>query len=188
MAIRTKKLIVLLLLFVFVVAAIFGIIYSTKQLYKTAYPKKYSQSIEKYAKEFDIDEDILYAIIKTESDFKPDVTSNVGARGLTQVMNDTFDWIKNKLGDSETVYDDMYNAEDNIRYGAFLIGYLYEEFGSYETAAAAYHAGRTATGKWLKKSESSSNGVTLNTIPVNDTRHYVNKVMKSFNMYKKLYK
>ncbi|MFZ2539458.1 MAG: lytic transglycosylase domain-containing protein [Oscillospiraceae bacterium] len=188
MAIRTKKLGVLLLLIILIIAAIFGIKYSADKLYKTAYPKKYSQSIEKYAKEFNIDEDILYAIIKTESDFNPDVTSNVGARGLTQIMNDTFDWIKTKLDDSDTVYDDMYESEDNIRYGAFLISYLYHEFDSYETAVAAYHAGRTATGKWLKNKEYSSNGVTLDTIPVNDTRHYVNKVMKSFNMYKKLYK
>ncbi|MEG0692406.1 MAG: lytic transglycosylase domain-containing protein [Oscillospiraceae bacterium] len=187
MAIRTKKLVVLLLLIILIIAALFGIKYTANKLYKSAYPKKYSGSVIKYSAEYNIDEDILYAIIKTESDFKPDVTSNVGARGLTQIMEDTFNWIKTKLKDENTVYDDMYQADDNIRYGAFLIGYLYDEFKSYETAAAAYHAGRTATGKWLKNAEYSSDGITLDTIPIKDTQHYVNKVMKSFQMYKKIY-
>lgn len=187
MVIRAKKLVVILLLIVLIVAAIFGIQYTADRLYKAAYPQKYAEVVQEYASEFRIDEDILYAIIKTESDFEPDVTSNVGARGLTQVMEDTFHWIKSKLKDNDSVYDDMYNAEKNIRYGAFLIGYLYEEFQSYETAVAAYHAGRTATGKWLKDTDYSSDGVTLDKIPISDTAHYVSKVMDSYRMYQNLY-
>ena len=184
---RTKKLSILLLLFVFIIVALFGMNYTIDKLYKSSYPKKYSDDISKNATLYQIDENILYAIIKTESDFQPDATSNVGARGLSQIMEDTFDWIKTKLKDDETVYDDMYIAEHNIQYGAFLIGYLYKEFGSYETAAAAYHAGRTATGNWLKNSAYSSDGVTLDTIPINDTEHYVDKVMKTYRMYQKIY-
>lgn len=184
---KAKKISILFLLALLVIAAIIGINYASDKLYKAAYPKKHSETITKYAAEFNIDENILYAVIKTESDFETDVTSNVGARGLTQIMEDTFNWIKTKLHDEETTYDDMYLVEHNIRYGAFLIGYLYNEFQSYETAVAAYHAGRTATAKWLDNADYSSNGITLDKIPSSDTGHYVAKVMKSFNMYTKLY-
>lgn len=188
MAVKLKKITVIFILISLIAVAVIGIIYSADKFYKAAYPQKYSNLVEKYSTEYKIEANILYALIKTESDFSPEVTSNVGARGLTQIMSDTFDWIKQKLKDDETLYDDMYNAEDNIRYGAFLIGYLYDEFGSYETAAAAYHAGRTATSKWLNNKAYSSDGITLDTIPISDTQHYVEKVMKSFNIYKKLYK
>lgn len=188
MVIHARKLAVLLLLVILIIAAIFGIKYTAQKLYKAAYPQDYYETVLKYSEEFDIDENLLFAIIKTESDFEPHVTSNVGARGLTQIMEDTFDWLKLKLNDTNIIYDDMYEAEQNIRYGAFFISYLYKEFGSYETAVCAYHAGRTATAKWLKNEEYSSDGIILTNIPSSDTGHYVKKVMHSFNMYKNLYK
>ena len=39
---------------------------------------------------------ILYAFIRTESNFDPNVDSDAGARGLMQITEVTFDWIKTK--------------------------------------------------------------------------------------------
>ncbi len=132
-------------------------------------------------------QDYVYAVIKTESGFRPDAVSNVGARGLMQIMEDTFDWIKFKSDDEETVYYDMYDPKTNIDFGCRLLGYLYEEFGNVETVAAAYHAGRGGVNEWLEDSRYSKDGVHLDVIPIPDTAHYVDKITKAMDMYIELY-
>lgn len=157
------------------------------EIAKSVYPLEYDKYVYKYADEFDVDPLVVFSIIRTESGFNEEATSNVGARGLMQIMEPTFDWIKLKLHDEGTTYNDMYDAETNIKYGVFLISYLINEFQSVETALAAYHAGRTKVNGWLQNEEYSSDGITLEKIPIRDTNHYVHKVMKCFNMYKKIY-
>ena len=187
MVINARKAISVILLLILVAAGIFGVKYSIAYFNRQIYPQKYSEFVEKYAGEYEVDKNMVYAIIKTESDFHPDATSKVGARGLMQIMSDTFDWIQSKIKNDGATFDDMYDPEENIRHGTFFISYLYKEFGSYETAIAAYHAGRGAIGKWLKDERYSKDGKTLYNIPIDDTGHYVNKVMKNYEMYRKLY-
>lgn len=187
MVIRAKRAVAVLALLILAAAGIFGVKYAADYFYRRSYPLGYEELVRKYAAEYEIDPHFVWAVIKTESNFKPDATSNVGARGLMQIMEDTFHWIDTKLPDSGDTYDDMYTPEENIRYGAYLLSYLYREFGSYDTVAAAYHAGRTAVGKWLRDGRYSADGRTLDEIPIGDTDHYVGKVMRCFEMYQKLY-
>ncbi len=151
------------------------------------YPLEYQEYVERYAKENNIDKYLVYAVIKTESGFRPDAVSNVGARGLMQIMEDTFEWIKFKSGDDDAVYYDMYDAENNIKYGCRLLGYLTEEFGNVEAVAAAYHAGRGNVNEWLADKRYSADGIHLDKIPISDTAHYVGKIKKAMNKYVKLY-
>lgn len=152
-----------------------------------SYPIKYQSYVEKYAAENHLNKYFVYAVIKTESGFDPWAESNVGARGLMQIMEDTFDWIKFRSDDDETVYYDMYDAETNIRYGCMLLGYLMDEFGNIETAAAAYHAGRGNVNEWLTDKRYSSDGVHLDNIPISDTAHYVDKITRAMDKYVTLY-
>lgn len=188
---RTKFIIIAVLFIVIVIAAIIMGIDAAKQLeyeHKLAtHPKKYSEYVEKYAAEYEIDEDIIYAVIKTESDFDCEAVSNVGARGLMQIMEETFDWIKFRLGDDETVYDEMFEPEQNIRYGAYLVDYLLEKFGDRDTAIAAYHAGAGCVSGWLEEKENSADGKRLDNIPSSTTAHYVSKINKALTNYKELY-
>lgn len=154
---------------------------------KSAYPLKYKNYVEKYAAQNHLDKYLVYAVIKTESGFDPDAVSNVGARGLMQIMEDTFEWIKFRSDDDDAVYYDMYDAETNIKYGCILLGFLMEEFGDVEVVAAAYHAGRGNVNSWLADKKYSSDGVHLDKIPISDTAHYVNKITKAMDKYIKLY-
>ncbi len=154
---------------------------------RSAYPIKYENYVERYARDNNIDKFLVYAVIKTESGFRSDAVSNVGARGLMQIMEDTFDWIKFKTGDEDTVYYDMYDPQTNIRYGCYLLGFLCDEFEDVETAMAAYHAGRGKVNEWLSDKEISSDGVHLDTIPISDTAHYVSKITKAMDAYVRLY-
>ncbi len=154
---------------------------------KYTHPLKYESYVEKYSRMNGLDKYLVYAVIKTESGFDPTAVSSVGARGLMQIMEETFDWVSYRLDDSETRYLDMYDPEINIRYGCWLLGYLYEEFGDVETAMAAYHAGRGKVNEWLEDKSISADGVHLDVIPIPDTDHYVGKIVKTMETYKRLY-
>lgn len=168
---------------VLAVAGYFGY----EKFLEAAYPLKYENYVERYSRENGLDKYFVYAVIKTESGFKPDVVSNVGARGLMQIMEDTFEWVKFKQDDETAVYYDMYDPQTNIKYGCYLLGFLMDEFGDIETAAAAYHAGRGKVNEWLSDSSVSSDGVHLDTIPIPDTAHYVSKITKAVEIYTRLY-
>ena len=63
------------------------------------YPRKYADLVEKYSKEYGVDENLVFAVIKTESNFDPSAESEVGARGLMQLMEDAYDWVGYRMGD-----------------------------------------------------------------------------------------
>lgn len=153
-----------------------------------SYPLEYSEYVEKYASENDVDKMLIYAIIRTESGFDPESESNVGARGLMQIMEDTFDWIKFRLDDAEEIsFDDMYDPETNIKYGCYLVGYLMRYFYIQDVAVCAYHAGIGNVESWLSNEEYSSDGVSLDVVATSDTEHYLNKINKALEAYNKIY-
>lgn len=171
-----------------IVIVILAIKYLPNKYKEIIYPMKYEQEVVKFAKENDIDPYLIYAIIKTESGFKPKVESNVGARGLMQLMEDAYEWVKYKKDDTrEITFDDMYEPEYNIEYGTYLISILYKEYNELPTALAAYHAGRGQVSKWISDSAYSDDGKKLNNIPSVTTKHYVEKVMKAYEGYTNLY-
>jgi len=152
------------------------------------YPLHYEDIVEKYSEENKVDKFLIYAIIKTESNFDSDAVSSVGARGLMQIMDETFQWIRYRLGDGEeTQYSQMFDPEQNIRYGSYLIGYLLEYFGSMDEAVCAYHAGVGSVDSWLTNSRYSKDGKTLDTVPASDTKHYLNKIKDALQKYQKIY-
>ena len=155
---------------------------------KYIYPTEYSGFVEQASAETGIDRYLIYAVIKTESGFDENAESNVGARGLMQLMEDAFDWVKFRMGDERNIgYDDMYDPKYNIEYGSYLIKLLYEEYGDVETALAAYHSGRGSVNEWLDDPKYSRDGKTLDDIPSSTTKHYVNKVMTAYEGYTNLY-
>lgn len=157
-----------------------------KYLYSN-YPEQYDVYVEKYAEENGVDKFLIYAIIKTESNFDPNAVSNVGARGLMQIMEDTFEWIKFRLDDDELNYNSMFEPEQNIRYGCYLVGYLIRHFELLEPAVCAYHAGIGKVDSWLEDANYSSDGRNLDVIPISDTEHYLRKIKNALNIYNQLY-
>ena len=86
------------------------------------YPQRFTEYVEYYAGKYGIDPMILYAFIRTESNFDPNADSDAGARGLMQITEVTFDWIKMKIAPKESLtFDDLYDPETNIRFGSYFV-------------------------------------------------------------------
>ena len=80
------------------------------------YPRKYGSIVKKEAKEYDLPQSLVYAVIKAESDFDPEAESPVGALGLMQMMPETFDWMQTHIG-GEYDASALLDPEISIKYG-----------------------------------------------------------------------
>ncbi|MBE5036510.1 lytic transglycosylase domain-containing protein [Subdoligranulum sp. DSM 109015] len=165
------------------------VISSHEKIEQWEYPRKYSDLVEYYAGKYDLDERMLYSIIRTESNFDPQAQSNVDARGLMQITEITFDWIKSKIAPSEELtFDDLYDPETNIRFGTYYFSYCLQRYGNdLATAAAAYHSGWGTVDSLLSDSQYSQDGVTLDSFPYTQMQRYVYKVTSAYERYCEIY-
>ncbi len=157
------------------------------RLYGLFYQRQYSSEVEAASKEFGVDENLIYAVIRTESGFREDAESHAGAVGLMQLMPDTFTWLQGNL-DGEVIYSesDLKNPAINIRYGTYYLAYLTALYGNESTAVAAYNAGAANVDKWLSDVRYSQDGTTLTDIPYKETKQYVQKVEDAKKIYEKI--
>ena len=152
------------------------------------YPTKYSEYVEKYSEENGIDKYLVYAIIKAESNFNPNVKSNADARGLMQLMEETAVERSNAIEGTEIEAYDLYDPETNIKLGTSYFAYL---LGLYDDnmvlAIIAYNAGLGNVEQWIKDGVIKADGSDIENIPYKETENYVRKILRDYQMYLKLY-
>ena len=156
--------------------------------YQYTYPVKYASYVEDASAELGVPETLIYATIQVESHFDPEARSEVGARGLMQITEETFEWLRTKetFGSPNLTFADLDKPDIAINYGTYFLKLLLEEFdGDVPTAMAAYHAGRGSVHSWLEQAKYSSNGQTLDEIPKDDTAFYVQKIQRAMGVYEK---
>lgn len=184
---RSHPVLAWLLVLLFTLCIGFGgcfIIQST--LHRMIYPLEYQEYVMTYAAEYQVEPELVYAIIRTESNFDPHATSGVGARGLMQLMNEAFLWVQRTIKDPKVSYDDMYDPQQNIRYGTCLLSLLLREFGgNVNNAIMAYHAGQGAVSDWLSDVELPKE-TTLPEAQSPVTQAYLNKVLTNMKMYQEM--
>ena len=104
---------------------------------KTLYPCKYSALVEQYAAAYDLDPLLVYSFVRTESGFDPDATSSVEARGLMQMTEETFLWLRSKIAEGENVtFGDLYDPAVSLRFGCYYLHLCMERYGG-DVATAA---------------------------------------------------
>ena len=151
------------------------------------YPRQYSPLVQKYADQYGIDRNLVYAIIKCESNFDEKALSRAGAFGLMQITEATYEWARTRENDKLTQPVSLYDPEHNIRYGCAIYSILENEFSHPSVALAAYNAGRGRVISWLSSDAYSDDGKTLHTIPFSETDGYVKKVLKTQKIYNLIY-
>ena len=155
---------------------------------KYLYPQSYKEQVTKYAEEYGVDQNLIFAFIKCESNFNPDANSDAGAKGLMQLTDDTFLWISQKIYSNPLDASLIYDPETNIRCGVWYISYLQQQFSGEREVIAAYNAGPAKVKEWLSDSRYSADGVTLSETPFRETENHIKKVQKAKSRYIKLYK
>lgn len=187
----TKKLIVFLVIVILLLVGwlvFFKILRVQDAILKIIYPTKYSEFVEKYAEENGLDKYLVYAIIKAESNFDPDVTSSSDARGLMQLMEETAVERSNIIDDTTVETYDLYDPETNIRLGTSYFSYLLGIYdGNTVLALIAYNAGLGNVQQWIQDGIIKSDGSDIENIPYKETSNYVRKILRDYQMYLKIY-
>lgn len=155
---------------------------------RTMYPVNYKDYISKYSKTYNLDPRLVSAIIKVESGYDVKAKSHKNARGLMQISPTTGEWASRELNISDFTLEKLYDPEKNIMIGCWYLDILRQEFNNdLQLILAAYNGGSGNVTKWLNNKHYSKNGKTLDVIPFKETKDYVDKVMKNYKMYKKIY-
>ena len=143
---------------------------------------KYQTEIEKYAKEFAIEKELLAALIYVESRFNNHSKSSKGAVGLMQLMPSTAIWIAEELGYNNFKLEDLNNPEVNIKFGSWYFAYLYQKFDkNLIQTIAAYNAGERNVRVWISE---GWEGNINKELPFKETDNFVRRVISTKNFYK----
>ena len=156
---------------------------------KDAYPCEYAEYVEVYAEAYGVPEGLVYAVIRTESGFDSGAVSPAGAVGLMQLMPTTFEWLTDDMLFEHLESGMLHDPETNIKYGTYCLSYLYDRYGDWELALAAYNGGLGNVDKWLEDdryADADGEGG-LKKIPFRETRQFVARVTDAWEMYERLY-
>ena len=172
-----------------VLIAILLVLLVKDQLQRRMYPIHYTEYVSESCERYGVPESIVYAVIRTESSFEPHAVSSAGAIGLMQITPDTFAWLTSYHLRENLSPLMCYDARTNIRYGVYYLSFLYERYGGWAEALAAYNAGPGRVDQWLKdKTLVDENGALIvSRIPYQETRDYVTAVLQTGEIYGHLY-
>lgn len=170
------------------VAAVIAMGFALRGGYETyvrsTYEIEHFDTVMAACADFDIDPALAFGIIRTESRFDENAHSSADARGLMQITDVALEWVQLRSDEfDEVTVDDLYDPVINIRCGVYLLSLLFEQFDSEEAVIASYNAGNGKVEEWLANSAYSSDGIHLDTIPYEETRHYVSRVLSSKEIY-----
>ena len=152
---------------------------------KINYPQKYNEQIEKYATEFGVEKELIYAMIKAESNFKADAISSKQALGLMQILESTANDVANEL-EIQVTKEEILNPEINICLGTKYISNLIKKYGNIELAIASYNAGIGNVDNWIKEETIKEDGTDIENIPFKETNNYIRKVLRNYEIYKEI--
>lgn len=182
MKVVKRLLIFILILVVLLFALVFGVVY----MGVNDAHEPYVGLIEKYSKEYSLDEALVASVIKVESDFRPEIKSDAGAVGLMQLLPDTAKWVADRLGE-EYSSDKLTDPETNIRYGTYYFKYLLNHFKSEDFAILAYNGGMGNVDSWIKDGLISGFSGDYSKVPIQETRSYIKKVKDTHYLYSDIY-
>ena len=153
-------------------------------------PDKALFPVPSYAPEngFKLDRALLYAFMRQESNFLPSAKSWAGARGLMQLMPATASYIQRDRSLRSGNINKLFDPGFNMMLGQKYILYLMDKNTTRDNLiliAAAYNAGPGNVAKWLRKTDHGDDWLLfMESIPVFETRHYVERVLENLWVYR----
>lgn len=185
---KNKKILVCGLIILILI--VFLMVFKNK-IQRIFYPKSYEEFVSMYSDEYGVDENLVFAVIKAESNFQEDAVSHKDALGLMQIMKETAEDVARKYNieiDFNNSEREILNVQNNIKIGTKYLAVLLEKYKNIEVAVAAYNAGIGTVDNWIEKGIIKSDGSDIENIPYKETNNYVRKILRNYKIYQDLYK
>lgn len=147
------------------------------------YLAPYRAELQEHLLEHGLDEAWVYGLMRQESRFATSAKSEVGASGLMQIMPSTARWVAKKLGLKSYRNALIHQLDTNLRIGTYYMkSVLSRSENNPVLASAAYNAGPTRALQW-RADKPLEGAIYAETIPYEETRNYVEKVMSNTMYY-----
>jgi soluble lytic murein transglycosylase len=161
----------------------------TRAIWELAYPNVFRDLVVTHSKSADgLDPDLLQALMREESALDPKALSWAGALGLCQLMPATAAGVAMQLKLKQPKQAQLLEPELNIQLGSrYLADLLIRLNGVKPFALASYNAGESAVARWRKENGDEDLAAWVELVPLQETRGYVKRVLRSYNTYKLLY-
>jgi soluble lytic murein transglycosylase len=158
-----------------------------RHYWELLFPLPWRSQIESYSKERQLDPYLVAALIRQESEFNPGALSRARARGLMQILPSTGRRLGRNLGITVQA-NRLYAPDTSLRLGTLYLRRVLDQYnGRIEPALAGYNAGEHRADKWLDWRAVDDPAEFVENIPFNETRNYVQAVIRNAAIYRKLY-
>jgi soluble lytic murein transglycosylase len=153
-----------------------------------AYPLAFHSEISTATRDFPWDPMLFQGLVREESAFMSAVVSWAGAMGLSQLMWPTAKETAKKMGIKGLKRTDLDQPALNLAIGSTYFQGLHKRWkGHLPLAIASYNAGPGAVNRWIKSNGDLELDMWVESIPFDQTRHYVKRVLSSFQTYHLMY-
>lgn len=179
----------------FLLVFLTGLLIFSDEIGRLMYPMKYKQEIALQAEQHNISPYLIAAIIRVESNYKPDRISAKNATGLMQIMPSTAEWIAEMTQIDTNIQ--LLEPSVNIQLGSWYLYAIKKEFSPYleyksdqdriSIIASSYNAGPAKVKSWINNEVWTGTADEIKNIPFGETRHYVQRVLYYYKKYKQFY-
>ena len=185
---KNKKLLIFIII-ILIICVFLGLF--KDKILKIIYPTTYEEVVSVYAEEYNVEKNLIFAVIKAESDFDENAVSHRDAIGLMQIMEETAKDVAQRYNieiDYNNAKQEISNVQNNINIGTKYLSVLLEKYQNKEVALAAYNAGIGNVDNWIQKGIIKSDGSDIENVPYKETNNYVRKILRNYKIYQELYK
>ncbi|MDX6613220.1 MAG: soluble lytic murein transglycosylase [Blastocatellia bacterium] len=152
------------------------------------YPTPYRGDVLRFAKARGVDPRLVLAVMKEESQFKPNAKSPASARGLLQLTLDTAAKYAPRARVNHLTENQLYEPGVSIAIGSVYLAELNRLFPNLpEAVAASYNGGEDNVARWVKRARHNDRGVFTAEVGFSETKTYVFRVMANYRAYQQLY-
>ena len=144
--------------------------------YRMRYLAPFREVFSTYAGAYDLEEAWVLGVVRQESRFIVDARSGAGAAGLMQLLPHTARWVAQKTGYRGYNAKRVADVETNIALGTRYLKFVLDGTGHPVLASAAYNAGPNRARRWIPPRPMEA-AIFIESIPFNETREYVKRVM-----------
>jgi len=153
--------------------------------YKVRFLTPFKDVFNAQARSAGLEEAWVFGLVRQESRFIVNARSSAGARGLMQLMPATARWVARRNGMRDYSPANVSEVPMNVALGTSYLKLVLDELGHPVLASAAYNAGPGRARRW-RGMQPLEGAIYAETIPFNETRDYVKKVMANTMYYSQL--
>jgi soluble lytic murein transglycosylase len=157
-------------------------------LQKLHYPVHFADLIVPQAEKRGLEPLLFCALIWQESWWDPFATSSYPARGLTQFIEPTAEWVAEELGLTDFQHTDLYRPVVSVEFGGWYLEWIMEyEEGSMFRTLAQYNAGPGNVARWHRDGEVTDIDLFVEEVDFAQTQAFIYRIYDHYWVYRTAY-